>query len=72
MAFRQLRTGGLVRPTTPVTDSLKSILTLRFPDFNHPSGSTLGLFTAIVNIGGFSALFFCQLGIQAQRDLHTC
>ncbi|KAF4775974.1 hypothetical protein HER10_EVM0002342 [Colletotrichum scovillei] len=26
--------------------------------FNHPSGSTLGLFTAIVNIGGFSALFF--------------
>ncbi|KXH67983.1 lactose permease [Colletotrichum salicis] len=26
--------------------------------FNHPSGSTIGLFTAIVNIGGFSALFF--------------
>ncbi|KAF4991868.1 hypothetical protein FDECE_13895 [Fusarium decemcellulare] len=26
--------------------------------FNDPSGSTLGLFTAIVNIGGFSALFF--------------
>ncbi|RDW57480.1 MFS transporter-7 [Coleophoma cylindrospora] len=26
--------------------------------FNNPSGSTLGLFTAIMNIGGFSALFF--------------
>ncbi|KAF5672749.1 MFS SP sugar:H+ symporter [Fusarium denticulatum] len=26
--------------------------------FGHPSGSTLGLYTAIVNIGAFSALFF--------------
>ncbi|KAH7350042.1 MFS transporter [Plectosphaerella cucumerina] len=26
--------------------------------FGHPSGSTLGLLTAIVNVGGFSALFF--------------
>jgi len=27
-------------------------------DFNNPSGSTLGLFTAIQNIGGFCSLFF--------------
>ncbi|KAF4332721.1 lactose permease [Fusarium beomiforme] len=26
--------------------------------FGHPSGSTLGLYTAIVNIGAFTALFF--------------
>ncbi|KAM5361177.1 hypothetical protein ACJZ2D_013259 [Fusarium nematophilum] len=26
--------------------------------FGHPSGSTLGLFTAVANIGAFSALFF--------------
>ncbi|RFU26105.1 hypothetical protein B7463_g10231, partial [Scytalidium lignicola] len=31
---------------------------MRELDFNNPSGSTLGLFTAIMNIGGFSALFF--------------
>jgi MFS family permease len=30
-------------------------------DFNNPSGSTLGLFTAIQNIGGICALFFCML-----------
>ncbi|KAH7154688.1 general substrate transporter, partial [Fusarium sp. MPI-SDFR-AT-0072] len=28
-------------------------------DLNHPSGSTLGLRTAIVSISAFSALFFC-------------
>lgn len=27
-------------------------------DFGNPSGSRLGLFTAIMNLGGFSALFF--------------
>ena len=30
-------------------------------DFNNPSGSTLGLFTAIQNIGGICSLFFCML-----------
>ncbi len=33
---------------------------MRRLDFNNPSGSTIGLFTAIMNIGGFSALFFCK------------
>ena len=30
-------------------------------DFHNPSGSRLGLFTAIMNLGGFSALFFCKI-----------
>jgi hypothetical protein len=30
-------------------------------DFDNPSGSKLGLFTAIMNLGGFSALFFCKV-----------
>jgi hypothetical protein len=41
--------------------SLVHILITSLADFGHPSGSTLGLFTAIVNIGAFSALFFCGL-----------
>lgn len=28
--------------------------------FNNPSGATLGLFSAILQIGAFSALFFCE------------
>jgi hypothetical protein len=30
------------------------------PVFHHPDGARLGLFTAIQNIGGVCALFFCE------------
>ena len=29
-------------------------------DFNYPTGSRLGLFTAMQNIGGLLAIFFCK------------
>lgn len=28
------------------------------PDFNYPTGATLGLFSAILQVGSFSAIFF--------------
>lgn len=33
---------------------------IRAADFDRPSGSRLGFFTAIQNIGGFCALFFAS------------
>lgn len=33
-------------------------------DFNNPSGATLRLFSAILQIGAFSALFFCEKPIS--------
>ena len=32
-------------------------------DFGHPDGSTLGLFSAILQVGAFSAIFFCRSAI---------
>lgn len=34
------------------------VLTHTGIDFDNPTGSTLGLYTAIMNIGAFCALFF--------------
>jgi hypothetical protein len=48
--------------TFATANTWKNRTDLLFSDFGHPSGSTLGLLTAIVNVGGFSALFFCESG----------
>lgn len=31
-----------------------------FSDFGHPSGATLGLYSAILQIGAFSAVLSCK------------
>lgn len=38
-------------------------------DFNNPSGATLGLYSAILQIGAFSAIFFCER--DGQFDLRA-
>ena len=40
------------------SDTEAALANLLNADFNHPSGSRLGLFTAIQNIGGVCALLF--------------
>lgn len=40
--------------------SSKQLTTSDLVDFGNPSGSTLGLITAIINIGAFTALFICK------------
>jgi hypothetical protein len=44
---------------------------LLFADFGHPTGSRLGLFSAIQNIGGFCAVFFGMLPDTRGHD-STC
>jgi len=55
MAFRLWFRGRLV---STIAIEHFSQLTWDFVDFNNPSGSRLGLFTAIQNIGGICALLF--------------
>jgi hypothetical protein len=39
-------------------------------DFGNPTGGRLGLFTAIQNIGGICALFFCEYSNTIARTLY--
>lgn len=57
MDFRRWTHGKMVCFRGP--SSVHDLLT-RPTEFGHPNGSTLGLFSAILQIGAFSAIFFCK------------
>lgn len=49
---------------------IMSKLTIRWEtDFGNPTSGRLGLFTAIQNIGGICALFFCEYSNTAFYDI---